>query len=190
MVRTARIPNFAGMNRWLTMLLLLLLAAVSTEGYAQRHLVVVDVETLVPVAGVNVVSRDGTNVTDSLGLVVVSDSCQSLSFTHVNYESRIINLAELRRDTVYMISKLLNIKEVVVFGQGPQNELSFNMKEELKKKAIDAQLAAANPNSGVDVLAILKAIIPKKWLANLRKNLRKNSKEERLKRLQKVLDEY
>lgn len=177
------------MNRCRT-LLLLLLAVVSLECFSQRHLVVVDVETLDPVVGANVVSREGTNVTDSLGHVLVSDSCQSLSFTHVNYESRIINIAELRRDTVYMISKLLNIKEVVVFGKGPVEELSLDMKKELKRKAIDAQLAAANPNSGIQVFEILKMLIPKKWRENLRKSLRKNSKEERLKRLQKMLDEY
>lgn len=37
-------------------------------------------------------------------------------FSHVNYESRIINMEEVR-DTVYLISKLLNVKEVVVFGK-------------------------------------------------------------------------
>ena len=79
------------MNRWRT-LLLLLLAAVSIKSFAQRNLVVVDVETMVPVVGANVVSHDGTSVTDSLGHVMVSDSCLSVSFTHVNYESRIINV--------------------------------------------------------------------------------------------------
>ena len=177
------------MNRW-RILLLLLLAAVSLRGFSQRHLVVVDVETLVPVVGANVVSNQGTSVTDSLGHVLVSDSCQSLSFTHVNYESRIINVTELRRDTVYMISKLLNIKEVVVFGKGPLEELPFDMKKELKRKAIDAQLAAANPNSGIQVFEILKMLIPKKWRESLRNKLRKNTKEERLKRLQQMLDEY
>ena len=175
------------MNRWRT-ILLLLLAAVSLEGFSQRHLVVVDVETLVPVAGANVVSREGTRVTDSLGHVLVSDSCQSLSFTHVNYESRIINVTELHRDTVYMISKLLNIKEVVVFGKGPLKELPPGLN--LKMNPIDTQLSAANPNSGVQVFEILKMLIPKKWRENLQRKLRKNSKEERLKRLQKILDEY
>ena len=183
------LPKFADMNRWRT-LFLLLMAVVSLDGFSQRDLVVVDVETMVPVVGANVVSHDGTSITDSLGHVMVSDSCQSLSFTHVNYESRIINVAELRRDTVFMISKLLNIKEVVVFGKGPLEELSFDIKEELKRKTIDAQLAAANPNSGIQVFEILKMLIPKKWLASIRKSLKKNSKEERLKRLQKVLDEY
>lgn len=175
------------MNRW-RILLLLLLAAVSLKGFSQRHLVVVDVETLVPVVGANVVSNQGTSVTDSLGHVLVSDSCQSLSFTHVNYESRIINVTELHRDTVYMISKLLNIKEVVVFGKGPLKELPPGLN--LKMNPIDAQLSAANPNSGVQVFEILKMLIPKKWRENLQRKLRKNSKEERLKRLQKILDEY
>ena len=169
------------MNKCRT-LLLLLLAVISLEGFAQRNLVVVDVETMVPVVGANVVSHDGTSVTDSLGHVMVSDSCLSVSFTHVNYESRIIN--------VFLISKLLNIKEVVVFGNGPLNELPSSLKESLKMKAIDAQLAAANPNSGIQVFEILKLLIPKKWRENLRNKLRKNSKEERLKRLQKILDEY
>lgn len=159
--------------------------AVSVEGFAQRRLVVVDVETLIPVVGANVVSREGTGITDSLGYIQVSDSCESLSFSHVNYESRIINLKELR-DTVFMISKLLNIKEVVVFGHGPQDEISSDLKKKLRLDAIDAQLIAANPNSGINVLAILKMLIPKKWLAYLHRN----SKEERRKRLQKILDEY
>lgn len=184
MACSGQTPNFADMNRWRNLLLLLLV--VSMDGLAQRRLVVVDVETLIPVVGANVVSREGTSVTDSLGHVLIPDSCQSLSFTHVNYESRILNLSELRRDTVFMISKLLNIKEVVVFGHGSHDELPSDLKEKLKMKAIDAQLAAANPNSGIDVLAILKMIIPKKWLARLRKN----SKDERRKRLQKILDEY
>ena len=165
--------------------MLLLLAAFSISSFSQRRLTVVDVETLIPVVGANVVSREGTNVTDSLGHVLVADSCQSLSFTHVNYESRIINLQEVR-DTVFMISKLLNIKEVVVFGHGPHDEISDDLKKKLRMDAISAQLAAANPNSGINVLAILKMLIPKKWLASLRRN----SKEERLKRLQKMLDEY
>ena len=64
---------FADVNKWRT-LLLLLLAVISLEGFAQRNLVVVDVETMVPVVGANVVSHDGTSVTDSLGHVMVSDS--------------------------------------------------------------------------------------------------------------------
>ena len=87
-------------------LFLLLLIAGTLQGFAQRRLVVVDVETLIPVVGANVISKDGNCTTDSLGYFSVSDSCKTLSFSHVNYESRLVNLNEVR-DTVFMISKLL-----------------------------------------------------------------------------------
>ena len=73
------------------------------QAHAQRRLVVVDVETLQPVVGANVISKDGSATTDSLGYVSVNDSCKSLSFSHVNYESRLVNLKELN-DTVFLIS--------------------------------------------------------------------------------------
>ena len=51
---------------------------------------------------------------------------------------------------------------------------------------IDAQLAAANPNGGINLIALFNKLMPKKWL----QKLRKNTKQERLKRIQKMLDEY
>ena len=80
-------------------LFLLLLIAGTLQGFAQRRLVVVDVETMIPVVGANVISKDGNCTTDSLGYFSVSDSCKTLSFSHVNYESRLVNLNEVR-DTV------------------------------------------------------------------------------------------
>ena len=149
--------------------------------HAQRRLVVVDVETLLPVVGANVISKDGSATTDSLGYISVSDSCKSLSFSHVNYESRLVNLKELN-DTVFLISKLLNIKEVVVFGHGQRNELPEALKRQMKIDKKEAQLAAIDPSSGGNLLSLIGNIIPKKW--------RKNSKEERRRRLQKIIEEY
>lgn len=140
----------------------------------------VDVETLVPVIGANVVSADGNTTTDSLGYFSVSDSCRSLAFSHVNYEPRMINLTEVR-DTVYLISKLLNVREVVVFGHGPHDVLPEALKKQLKINKTEAELAAANPG-GANLLPLLARLIPKKW--------RKNKKEERMKRLRQILDEY
>ena len=71
------------------LIVILLLFGSTMLAVAQRRLVVVDVETLIPVAEANVVSRDGSTTTDSLGYANVSDSCKSLSFSHVNYESRL-----------------------------------------------------------------------------------------------------
>ena len=161
-------------------LLLLLITAVVSQAFAQRRLVVVDVETLVPVIGANVVSADGNTTTDSLGYFSVSDSCRSLAFSHVNYEPRMINLTEVR-DTVYLISKLLNVREVVVFGHGPHDVLPEALKKQLKINKTEAELAAANPG-GVNLLPLLARLIPKKW--------RKNKKEERMKRLRQILEDY
>ena len=161
-------------------LLLLLITAVVSQAFAQRRLVVVDVETLVPVIGANVVSADGNTTTDSLGYFSVSDSCRSLAFSHVNYEPRMINLTEVR-DTVYLISKLLNVREVVVFGHGPHDVLPEALKKQMKINKTEAELAAANPG-GANLLPLLARLIPKKW--------RKNKKEERMKRLRQILEDY
>ena len=160
---------------------LLLFLGSTTQAVAQRRLVVVDVETLIPVAGANVVSREGTVTTDSLGHVSVSDSCKSLSLSHVNYESRLINLNELR-DTVFMISKLLNLKEVVVFGHGKKRDYS-ELQRRLGLDRVEAQLAAAG-SPGMDLVALFNTLfVPKKWRASYRK-------KQRMKRLKEILDSY
>lgn len=161
-------------------LFLLLLMAGAIQGFAQRRLVVVDVETMIPVVGANVISKDGNCTTDSLGYFSVSDSCKTLSFSHVNYESRLVNLNEVR-DTVFLISKLLNIKEVVVFGHGQRQELPDALKKQLEVDKKDAQLAAIDPSSG-NLLSLIGYLIPKKW--------RKNKKEARRKRLKQILENY
>ena len=50
---------------------LLLLMVGTLQGFAQRRLVVVDVETMIPVVGANVISKDGNCTTDSLGYQIL-----------------------------------------------------------------------------------------------------------------------
>ena len=158
----------------------MLLVAGTLQGFAQRRLVVVDVETLIPIVGANVISKDGNCTTDSLGFFSVSDSCKTLSFSHVNYESRLVNLTEVG-DTIYMISKLLNVKEVVVFGHGKRDELPDALKKQLEMEKENAKLASIDPSSG-NLLTLLGYLIPKKW--------RKNTKEARRKRMKQILENY
>ena len=160
---------------------MLLFLGCSTLAVAQRRLVVVDVETLIPVSGANVVSREGNSVTDSLGHVSVSDSCRSLSFSHTNYESRLINLNEVR-DTVYMISKLLNLKEVIVFGHGKKRDYS-ELQKRLGLDRVEAQLASGGKR-GMDLVQLFNTLfVTKKWRASYRK-------QQRMKRLREILDSY
>ena len=141
---------------------------------AQRQLRVVDVETLVPVAGANVVSKNRTAQTDSMGCITVSDTCRTLVFSHVNYESRMLNLEEVR-DTVFLISKLLNLKEVVVFGQKKRDDKLKDLKNQLGLSPLDAQLIGASTNSGMNLFGLIGKLIPNKW--------RKSKKESRRERL-------
>lgn len=154
---------------------------------AQRRLTVVDVETLFPIGGANVVAKGLTVQTDSLGHVAVTDSCQSVVFSHVNYESRIINLEEVR-DTVFLISKLLNLKEVVVFGKAKDkdDEKKLNDRLGLSLSKEEIQAITADPNSGVNVLGIVSMLIPKKW----KEKWKKNTKEGRRERLKQILRDY
>ena len=165
--------------------LLMLLLLSSTGLLAQRRLTVVDVETLVPVAGANVVGKYGNYTTDSLGLVCVSDSSMTLSFSHVNYDGRIINVDEVR-DTVFLISKLLNLKEVVVFGVNKSKRPDFTaLNNGLKLDPKEAQLVAADPSraASVDLGKVISFILPKKWRPGYKK-------EQRKKRLKEILDDY
>ena len=156
------------------------LAALSVAAYGQRRLVVVDVETRVPIRGVNVVSSaHRTDTTDWQGLITVPDTCRSVSFSHVKYESRILNLNEVK-DTVFLISKLMGLSEVVVFGHGKGEDKLKELKKHLMLNKTEMQLAAADPSAGVNLLGLFK------WLgANLFRH--KESKKERFRRM---LEEY
>ena len=136
--------TFAPMNRLLVILALVFL---SLPALAQRRLVVCDVESLQPISQVSVRSNAGVDITDSLGYFSVPDTCKSLVFTHVNYESRLLNISEVR-DTVFLVSKYMSIREVVVFGKGKNDEVAERMNKMLVLDKTDAQLLGANPSGG------------------------------------------
>ncbi len=144
-------------------------------------MVIADVETLLPVAGANVVGKGFSLQADSLGYFDLPDSSRTVVFSHVNYESRIVNMSEVR-DTVYLISKLLSVQGVVVFGNGKNVDKLKELKKRLSIDKKELELMTVNPAQGADLLKILNYITPRKW--------RKKSKEEKKAELQKKLDEY
>ena len=166
-------------------LFIVLLLLCSTELLAQRRLVVVDVETLEPVAEANVVGRYGTYITDSLGQVSIAENSKTLTFSHVNYDGRIINLQEVR-DTVFLISKLLNLKEVVVFGVNKSKRPDFTaLNNSLKLDPKEAQLLGADPSKAAsfDLGKALTFFLPKKWRPGYKK-------AQRREQLKKTLEDY
>ena len=159
------------------LLLTSLLVALCVALHAQRRLTVVDVETRVPIRGVNVTSRtQRADTTDWQGVIIVPDTCRTLSFSHVKYESRILNLSEVK-DTVFLISKLMGLNEVVVIGKGKDEDKLKELKRQLILDPKEAQLIAADPSQGFDVLGLIQSIFKK----------RKDRKQERYRRM---LEEY
>lgn len=173
-------PKFAEMKT--KCLLILLLAVSAVRALGQRQLVVADLETELPVAQVSVQGPSEVLQSDSLGRFMVSDSVRTLVLSHVNYESRIVNLDEVR-DTVFLVSKYLSVREVVVFGKGrvPADELA-QLKKSIRMARTEAQLAAADP-SQANLLPLLSYLVPKKWKKSHRK-------AQRRKRHEDILREY
>ena len=165
---------FCTMQRWF---LALLLATLSMVVNGQRRLVVVDVETRVPIRGVNVVSSTSKpDTTDWQGYVTIPDSCRSLSLSHVKYESRILNLSEVK-DTVFLISKLMGLNEIVVIGKGKNEDKLKELKRSLVLDPKEAQLIAADPSQGFNVLGLLETLF-------------KSRKEKKKERFRRMLEEY
>ena len=158
--------------------MLFLLFVCVTTATAQRRIVTVDIETGTPLKGVNVQSHHFAAVTDSLGYVTIPDTLHTFLFSHVNYESSLINTYQTA-DTVFLISKLNNLGEVLVLGKGKKEDDGMSeLERRIKKQArIEAELAGANPNG--NLFGLLSYLIPKKW---------KNRKENKRKRHQEILD--
>lgn len=145
----------------------------SAVANGQRRLVVVDVETRVPIRGVNVVSSAvRADTTDWQGYVVVADSCRTLSFSHVKYESRILNLEEIK-DTVFLISKLMGLNEVVVFGMDKNKDQLKELNKHLGLSKTELELLAADPSRGFNILGLFRSLFKRK----------KESKKERYRRM-------
>lgn len=151
-----------------------------TTTMAQKRLVVADADYHIPVEGVSVTTNDGVFTTDSLGRFEVPAHTTMLFLTHLNYENRLVKLSEVN-DTVFLISNSFNLREVTVLGVGDDKKMK-DLNKRLRIAKQEAQMMSANPNQGVNILGLFKAIIPKKW--------RRKSKEERKKRLETLLEEY
>ncbi|MBQ8097624.1 MAG: hypothetical protein IJ243_11200 [Prevotella sp.] len=165
------------MKRWL---IILWMTMGVLSAFSQKQLVVADLETELPVAQVSVQGMSHAVLTDSLGRFTLTDSVRTLVFSHVNYERRIVNMDEVGGDTIYIISKLLNLKEVVVFGKGMvEDERLKELNKRLRMERKEAQLAAADPSKPAGIsLDVLTKLLPKKWRPGYKKAMRKKRHED------------
>ena len=167
------------MNR-IFLLVCLMLLSVSVA--AQRRLVVCDVETSDPISKVSVSSSAGTTISDSLGCFSVPDTCKSISLSHLNYESRLLHLSEVR-DTVYLVSKDFGMNEVVVFGKGKDDGLRDRINSMVAINKTDAQLLGIDPSSGGNLLGLIGTVVGKLIP-------KKHSKAKRREKAREILENY
>ena len=94
---------------------------------AQRKIVVVDMETHLPVANVSVKTDSARAVmTDRNGVASISERFDSISFSHMRYISDKVTFEEMK-DTMYLVPKNLMLPDVVVTGVNP------DLKKAMKK---------------------------------------------------------
>ena len=167
------------MNRIILLISLMLL---SVAVAAQRRLVVCDVETFQPISSVSVRSSAGVDVSDSLGYFSVPDTCKSLMLSHLNYESRLLHLNEVR-DTIFLVSKDMGMREVVVFGKGKDDGLADRINKMVVLNKTDAQLLAIDPASGGNLFGLIGKAIGKLFL-------KKSSKAKRREKAREILKNY
>ena len=146
---------------------------------AQRRMVVCDIETLSPISQVSVRSSAGVEVTDSMGFFSVPDSCRSLVFTHINYESRLLNVDEVR-DTVFLVSHEMSMREVVVFGKGKDDGLRDRINKMLVLNKTDAQLLGSDPSQGGNLFGLIGKLLPK----------HKTRAEKRKQKAREIIENY
>ena len=106
-------------------LIIVILSAVYVS--AQRKIVVVDMETHLPVADVSVKTDSARAVmTDRNGVASISERFDSISFSHMRYLSDKVTFEEMK-DTMYLVPKNLMLPDVVVTGVNP------DLKKAMKK---------------------------------------------------------
>lgn len=95
-------------------------ATVKNDSMFHRRITVVDIETMIPISGVNV-RPDGQSpkATDYLGRVELTERFDSIRFSHVEYMPERLSFIEFR-DTMYLYPRHNQLDEVVVMGVSPQ----------------------------------------------------------------------
>lgn len=100
-----------------TILCVLVLSVVACV-QAQRQLVVVNVESKVPIRDVRVNTDHGQETRTAWnGLFTVPDTFTRIDLAHPEYERRYVLRSELHSDTIFLIPNIHALREVVIYGE-------------------------------------------------------------------------
>ena len=135
-----------------------------SEVFAQRKMVVANLESKVPQRDIKVRIDNGEEfVTPWNGEIEVPDSFKRITLSHPKFQHRYVLHDELKNDTIYLIPTLHAIDEVVVYGTDRSKQMMANiMRPAIPKEVPLPQVVPAGPN----VLAMLawlfeKTVAPK-----------------------------
>ena len=125
-------------SRTLFIISLLLLAS---ELLAQRQMMVVNVESKVPVRDVIVSADHGQEVRTSWdGFFEVPDSFERIDFRHPDFEHRYVLKSELQGDTIFLIPNTNALREVVIYGERRFDKRMTSMLQTTSQHKLDATL--------------------------------------------------
>lgn len=169
--------NFAcnrfAMLRFITILYCILC---NIEGNAQIGGVVIDMETRKPLRDVKVyMNTQKSTVTNWAGRFDTDGNFGSATFTHGNYVPRVMKREEMR-DTIYLLPKMNELAEVIVYGKKPGPKFNYS-----GMTKTDAQLANYQ-GGGFNILGLAAMAVDA-----LVKDKHKMTKQQKVK---KILDNY
>lgn len=122
-------------------LYIICLQLLSSGLLAQRQMVVVNVESKVPIREVIVSADNGLEMRTSWdGLFEVPDSFERIDFRHPDFEHRYMLTSELLGDTIFLIPNTNALREVVIYGERRFDKRMTSMMQSTPQQKLDAVL--------------------------------------------------
>lgn len=122
-------------------LYIICLQLLSSGLLAQRQMVVVNVESKVPIREVIVSADNGQEMRTSWdGLFEVPDSFERIDFRHPDFEHRYMLTSELLGDTIFLIPNTNALREVVIYGERRFDKRMTSMMQSTPQQKLDAVL--------------------------------------------------
>ena len=122
-------------------LYIICLQLLSSGLLAQRQMVVVNVESKVPIREVIVSADNGLEMRTSWdGLFEVPDSFERIDFRHPDFEHRYMLTSEFLGDTIFLIPNTNALREVVIYGERRFDKRMTSMMQSTPQQKLDAVL--------------------------------------------------
>ena len=154
---TAFILHQSTMNSIIAHIMLFLLP--STAIMAQQKLVVVNVESKVPIRDVKICTDNGQEMRTAWdGQFIVPDSFHRIDFIHPDFERRYVLRGELHSDTIFLIPNVNALHEVVIYGKRRRFDDRMAMILKPSPQQIERDKMPQYVPAGINPFGLLKLI--------------------------------